>query len=352
MFQNFPTIPAPAVPGTPPSLVMGMKLKVPSIWGQDESDYDSSDALFDTKANNTFFDDNDKTLTCTHIYKNRRSTHSPSWQRLSDLLALQSRVSEADDLFAFPVLRNVNAQGQLIPQYEGIDFSHMKQMEKTVTMYGLIQFSHSVVSDSLRPHESQHTRPPCPSPTPGVHSDSRPLSQWCHPAISSGLHSPFTKELLNTMTSSTGNFIPYDWRILIKALFKPGEYCQWIMWFHDVAWDHANSTAQSGAPQNQITFEMLTGMGQFDSVEAQIRCPPLLHKQLKEFALEAWDRIISQGEPKGSYTKILQGPNEAYADFLARLGVAISCSIVGEEARVQLKSCLHMRMWIRNVREP
>ena len=42
------------------------------------------------------------------------------------------------------------------------------------------QISHSVVSDSLRPHESQHTRPPCPSPTPGVHWDSCPSSQWCH----------------------------------------------------------------------------------------------------------------------------------------------------------------------------
>ena len=40
------------------------------------------------------------------------------------------------------------------------------------------------MSDSLRPHESQHARPPCPSQTPGVHSDSSPLSQWCHPAIS------------------------------------------------------------------------------------------------------------------------------------------------------------------------
>ena len=49
------------------------------------------------------------------------------------------------------------------------------------------QFSHSVVSDSLWPHESQHARPPCPSPTPGVHSDSHPSSQWCHPAISSSV---------------------------------------------------------------------------------------------------------------------------------------------------------------------
>ena len=46
---------------------------------------------------------------------------------------------------------------------------------------------HSVVSTSLRPHELQHSRPPCPSPTLGVHSNSCPLSRWCHPAISSSV---------------------------------------------------------------------------------------------------------------------------------------------------------------------
>ena len=50
-----------------------------------------------------------------------------------------------------------------------------------------VQFSRSVVSDSVWPHESQHARPPCPSPTPGVHLDSRPSNQWCHPAISSSV---------------------------------------------------------------------------------------------------------------------------------------------------------------------
>ena len=50
-----------------------------------------------------------------------------------------------------------------------------------------VQFSCSVVSGSLQPHESQHARPPCPSPTPGVHSDSCPSSWWCHPAISSSV---------------------------------------------------------------------------------------------------------------------------------------------------------------------
>ena len=68
-----------------------------------------------------------------------------------------------------------------------------KWMDKYTAVYpnnkifSSVQFSCLFVSDSLRPHESQHTRPPCPSPTPGVHSDSRPSSQWCHPAISSSV---------------------------------------------------------------------------------------------------------------------------------------------------------------------
>ena len=69
----------------------------------------------------------------------------------------------------------------------------LKTKEENYTLYWgskchyvqSVQFSRSVMSSSLRPHESQHARPPCPSPSPGVHSDSCPSSQWCHPAISS-----------------------------------------------------------------------------------------------------------------------------------------------------------------------
>ena len=50
-----------------------------------------------------------------------------------------------------------------------------------------VQFNHSVVSDSLRPHEPQHSRHPCPSPIPRVYLNSCPLSRWCHPAISSSV---------------------------------------------------------------------------------------------------------------------------------------------------------------------
>ena len=58
---------------------------------------------------------------------------------------------------------------------------------ETKPQFNSVHFSRSVVSDSLRPHESQHARPPCPSQTPGVHPDSRPSSQWCHPPISSSV---------------------------------------------------------------------------------------------------------------------------------------------------------------------
>ena len=59
--------------------------------------------------------------------------------------------------------------------------------QQKVFQFSSVQFSRSVVSDSLWPHESQHSRPPYPSSTPGVHSNSCPSSQWCHPAISSSV---------------------------------------------------------------------------------------------------------------------------------------------------------------------
>ena len=64
---------------------------------------------------------------------------------------------------------------------------HSKHSNSFDMHQSVSQFSHSVMSNSLQPHESQHTRPPCPSPTPRVHSDSHPSSQWCHPAISSSV---------------------------------------------------------------------------------------------------------------------------------------------------------------------
>ena len=67
--------------------------------------------------------------------------------------------------------------------------SSVQNWENSMETYTFssVQFSHSVVSNSLWPHESQHAKPPYPSPSPRVHSNSHPSSQWCHPAISSSV---------------------------------------------------------------------------------------------------------------------------------------------------------------------
>ena len=79
-------------------------------------------------------------------------------------------------------------------------------------VFSSIQVSCSVVSDSLRPHELQHARPPCPSPTPGVYSNSCPLSRWWHPAISSSVV-PF---------SSCPQSLPASESFLMSQLFTWG----------------------------------------------------------------------------------------------------------------------------------
>ena len=75
-----------------------------------------------------------------------------------------------------------------------------------------VQFSHSVVSDSLWPHEPQHARPPCPLPTPGVYPNPCPLSRWCHPTISSSV-APF---------SSCPQSFPASGSFPMSQLFAPG----------------------------------------------------------------------------------------------------------------------------------
>ena len=87
----------------------------------------------------------------------------------------------------------------------------LKKKTGDKTTISSVQFSCSVVSDFLRPHESQHTRPPCPSPTPRVHSDSRPSSQRCHPAISSSVI-PF---------SSCPQSLPASESFLMSQLYDP-----------------------------------------------------------------------------------------------------------------------------------
>ena len=81
------------------------------------------------------------------------------------------------------------------------------------------QFSHSVVSDSLRSHEPQHARPPCPSPAPGVYPNPCPLSRWCHPTISSSVI-PFSS--CPQSFPASGSFLFFQFILLY---FLTLQYC-------------------------------------------------------------------------------------------------------------------------------
>ena len=92
---------------------------------------------------------------------------------------------------------------------------------ESALLFSSVQFSRSVVSNSLPPHESQHARPPCPSPTPGVYSNPCPLSWWCHPAISSSVV-PF---------SSCPQSLPTSGSFPMSQLFALGGHKYWSFSF-------------------------------------------------------------------------------------------------------------------------
>ena len=119
-----------------------------------------------------------------------------------------------------------------------ISFSQKHLLNVMIT---LVQFSPSVVSDSLQPHELQHARPPCPSPSPGVHSGSCRSSWWCHPAISSSvvplsscpqslpasesfpMSQLFTRGDQSTGVSALASFLPKK-----SQGWSPSEWTGWI----------------------------------------------------------------------------------------------------------------------------
>ena len=85
------------------------------------------------------------------------------------------------------LIQSISLHSLLLYEFSDYHLCFPWYYHESSTILRIVQFSRSVVSDSSRPQESQHARPPCPSPTPGVHSDSSPWSQWCHPAISSSV---------------------------------------------------------------------------------------------------------------------------------------------------------------------
>ena len=109
--------------------------------------------------------------------------HGETVEIVADSTFLGSKIT-ADSDCSHEIKRRLLLGRKVMTNLDSILKSRDITLPTKVRLVSSVQFSRSVVSDSLWPHESQHTRPPCPSPTSGVHSDSRPSSQWWYPAIS------------------------------------------------------------------------------------------------------------------------------------------------------------------------
>ena len=130
------------------------------------------------------------------MYDTSESDHHNIWciiqfQNNSRRTLIDYLLSTTNFASALPILESVNHDSDMSRFLVGVTFFLAFYLHcifwSCAKLFSSVQFSRSVVSDSLRPHKSQHIRPPCPSPTPGVYSDSCLLSQWCHPAISSSV---------------------------------------------------------------------------------------------------------------------------------------------------------------------
>ena len=109
--------------------------------------------------------------------------HGETVEIVADSTFLGSKIT-ADSDCSHEIKRRLLLGRKVMTNLDSILKSRDITLPTKVRLVSSVQFSRSVVSDSLWPHEPQHTRPPCPSPSPRVHSDSPPSSPWCHPAIS------------------------------------------------------------------------------------------------------------------------------------------------------------------------
>ena len=116
-----------------------------------------------------------------------------SWQidretveTVADFIFLGPKIT-ADGDCSHKIKRHLLLGRKVMTNLDSILKSRDIILSTKIHLVSSVQFSHSVMSDSLWPHEPQHTRLPCPSPTPGVHPNSCPSSRWCHPTISSSV---------------------------------------------------------------------------------------------------------------------------------------------------------------------
>lgn len=189
-------------------------------------------------------------------------------QRSPLQLALKEAKQNGEDLDGFPkifpVIQRQDGMGHIFNDYEAIPYKQLKELKVATTQYG---------------------------PT-----------------------APFTIAIIETIASNM--LPPGDWKTLTKAVLSGGDY---LLWSTEYA-DRCHNTAQRPqVMQSGITYEQLAGIGQFSSVYQQLNLNPLAYDLIREMGIAAWKKLPRSGIRKEELTKIRQGPDEPYQDFVSRL---------------------------------
>ncbi|KAK1337161.1 hypothetical protein QTO34_001783 [Cnephaeus nilssonii] len=195
-------------------------------------------------------------------------------------MALQEAQKAGEDLgiHAFPVMERVNPNsGQRERTYDPLPFKTLKELKTACAQYG---------------------------PT-----------------------SPYTLTILETIASEA--LPPNDWRAIAKACLSGGDYLLWKSEYDEKAKEQA---ARNRAAQINISYEMLVGEGDYADTHNQIQYPQEAYGQINRAGIKAWKKLPTSGQKTEELSKIVQGPDEKYQDFVSRLLQAVGRVVVDGEA--------------------
>lgn len=128
-----------------------------------------------------------------------------------------------------------------------------------------------------------------------------------------GVNASYTQSQVERLTTSA--LTPADWTFVTKATLSTGQYLDWKSIWYDLCSTQARANAAAGQPA--WNFDMLTGQGQW--IQNQTAYPEQVYQQINTAAFKAWKKLPNRGEVSGNLTKIIQGPDEPFSDFVARM---------------------------------
>ena len=128
-----------------------------------------------------------------------------------------------------------------------------------------------------------------------------------------GVNASFTQSQIDRLAHH--GMTPFDWMSVVKACLTMGQYLDWKSIWHDLCLSQARANATAG--QQAWSFEMLTGQGIWTN--NQLGYPVQVYDQINQAAVKAWKALPNRGEVSGNLTKIIQGTNEPFSEFVARM---------------------------------